>query len=73
VQEFEHLYDYLLWKKTPTNLKRPTAAAKFKYYKPSGGDWTVQNCNIPLRVAQNVTAPSVRRSPSTPLTPELSE
>ena len=62
MQEFDHLYDYL--KGTPAAERRPCAAVKVKYYKASGGDWTVKDKSIPLRTAQHVRAPTVRLPPS---------
>jgi hypothetical protein len=60
VQEFLELYDYLVWKDTPTNLTRPSASVTAKYYKAAGGDWTVEGKRIPLRHVQDVQAPTVR-------------
>ena len=70
-QEFDHQYDYLVWKHTPTNVHRPSAAVKVKYYRGAGGSWSVKDKRIGLKSARDVVAPSVRPQPRLRTTPSF--
>lgn len=56
------MYDYMINRGPSSQVTRPSASCKVKYYKPLGGDWTVKDKRIASRENTNTKALTARSS-----------